>query len=145
VSSIPKHLAAFDWYEPHLLWLAGDPAGQQASLDGANLDGANLYRANLYRANLNRANLDGANLDGANLNRANLDGTQGIVQLDMFDPRGYVAFAQLVDGAWIIRSGCRQFTVGEALAHWGAEDYEGDYGHRYVRAINDFKEEHDLE
>ena len=63
----------------HALWLATDPAGGRASLDGANLTGANLTGANLTRANLDganltRANLDGAYLTGAYLPGANLDG-----------------------------------------------------------------------
>jgi uncharacterized protein YjbI with pentapeptide repeats len=75
--NLPEILAS------HARWLACDPSGQRANLNGANLNGANLNgasldRASLDRASLNRANLNGASLnwaklDGANLNRANLN------------------------------------------------------------------------
>ena len=52
--NLPEILAS------HARWLAGDPSGQRANLDGANLNWANL----------NGANLDGASLDGASLDGA---------------------------------------------------------------------------
>jgi hypothetical protein len=66
--NLPEILAS------HARWLACDPSGQRANLDGANLNRASLVGANLDGASLVGANLDGANLDGANLNRASLVG-----------------------------------------------------------------------
>ena len=118
-----------------------------ANLSGANLRGANLSRADLSRADLRGADLRGADLRGADLSRANLRGadlyvTKGITQLDMIDPRGYTPIAQELDGKTIIISGCRRFTVNEALDHWG-EGYQGNrkIGDRYLRAIRQYLEE----
>jgi hypothetical protein len=76
--NLPEILAS------HARWLACDPSGQRANLDGARLDGASLVGANLFGASLVGANLDGARLDGASLVGAslvgaNLDGATGIV------------------------------------------------------------------
>lgn len=58
----------------HGLWLAGDPIGQRANLQGAYLRGANLQGANLQDAHLQGAYLRGAYLRGANLQGADLKG-----------------------------------------------------------------------
>ena len=65
--NLPEILAS------HARWLACDPSGQRANLDGARLDGASLFGANLFGASLVGANLDGASLNRANLDEARLD------------------------------------------------------------------------
>ena len=111
-----------------------------ANLAWANLAWANLAGANLAGANLARANLTGANLAGANLAWANLAGAKlpsPVIGLSC-DPRSLyrpIALAQ-ADGSWRIFSGCRSFTIAEALAHWGSADYpDRARGDAYVAAI----------
>lgn len=90
------------------------------------------------------------------------DNSKGILDLDneVCDPRGYRPYAVRsthFEGGWLITSGCRWFTVAEALAHWGALAYHdgmvrsapvelvgrdvhesGRYwAERYVSAVND--------
>ena len=89
-----------------------------ADLCGAYLYVANLRGANLRGANLHGANLRGANLCGANLYRANLDRALGYIDLGV-DPRGYHFRAVLFPHGWQITAGCRNFTVAEAVVHWG--------------------------
>ena len=109
------------------------------NLRGADLSRADLSRADLYGTNFSGADLRGANLREANLGRADFRGANGVAQLDMVDPRGYSPIAQEVDGNTMIKSGCRYFTVDEALAHWG-DEYQGDreIGDRYLRAIRQY-------
>ncbi len=109
----------------------------RANLSGANLSGADLRGADLSGADLRGADLSGADLRRAYLRGAYLSGADGIAMLDMSDPREYQPIAvQWADG-WRIGSGCRWFTVDDALKHWGP-DYNGDRdtGDRYLRAIN---------
>lgn len=132
----------------HRKWRDGESGGSRADLRGANLRGAYLGGANLSGANLGDANLRGANLRGANLGGAglrdaclrgaDLRGAKHIVCLDMHDPRGYTPVVVNHGGAWRIFSGCRDFTVADALNHWG-EEYEGDrsIADRYLRALNE--------
>jgi len=109
---------------------------READLRGADLRGADLRGAYLRGANLRGANLHEAYLRGANLRGANLRGAEGLVNLDMVDPRGYLPVAVVHPGGWRIVSGCRDLTVADALTHWG-EGYRGDreIGDRYLRAI----------
>ena len=37
------------------------------------------------------------------------------------DSRGYTFAAVLQDGEWRIRAGCRDFSIDEALEHWGPD------------------------
>ncbi len=103
-----------------------------ANLRGANLRWANLCRANLREANLrgadlrwadlHEANLHGADLRGADLRGANLRGATGWIPLSETD-HGYLVGASWHGDHWQIQAGCRNFTVAEARAHWGAADY----------------------
>ena len=131
----------------------------RANLDGANLDGANLAfaylafanldGANLDGANLDGANLDGANLDGANLDGANLDGADGKMVIAGqperlgIDHRGYELFAwPLKDGNRIIRCGCRTFTLEDARAHWGSDEYpDRERGEWFLKRLGLLDEE----
>ena len=92
-----------------------------ADLSGANLSGADLSGANLSRARLGGASLPGARLSGARLGARTLSGRA--VQLGP-DDRGYWMVAFATDEGWIICSGCREFTLSEALRHWGSSRYE---------------------
>ena len=109
----------------------------EANLFRADLIGANLLRANLSEANLRRANLRNADLSGADLSGADLSGAIGFHLLPVQDARGY-AFAHAIqtDAGWRVRAGCRDFSITEALAHWGSPDYpDAERGAMYVHAI----------
>lgn len=106
---------------------------REANLRGAYLSKANLSGADLYGADLSRADLRWANLTEANLSRANLGGADlrkaiiapGVKAMYiLFDPRGYALIPWYRDGQLVIKAGCYDFTVQEALDHWGASDYE---------------------
>jgi uncharacterized protein YjbI with pentapeptide repeats len=101
---------------------------QGADLQGANLQGANLVGANLVDARLVCVDIEGADLHGA----------KGIYLLNIKDPRGYVAYAQLKDGVVMIGSGCRHLTVDNALVLWG-ETYTGlrEIGDLYLAGIRE--------
>jgi len=144
--------------EQHSKWVVDPITGEraylreadlrEANLRGANLRGANLRgadlgeadlrAADLGEANLHGANLHGANLSGADLRGADLRGAEHCVRLDMVDPREYQPVAVATDDGWQIYSGCRSFSVREALDHWGAK-YKGrrKIGDRYLRAIKE--------
>ncbi len=109
---------------------------KDANLSEADLRYADLRGAYLFEANLRRANFREANLLEANLSGAYLEGALSLVCLDMHDPRGYTPVAVTAPSGWQIFSGCRAFTVAEALVHWG-ELYQGNrgIGDRYLRAI----------
>lgn len=109
---------------------------RSANLRAADLRGARLYGAALRGANLYDADLRSANLYGANLRGARLYGAKGLIVLDMTDPRGYIPVAIAWDDGWRIYSGCRWFTVSEALEHWRNPKHEAlEIAARYVRAI----------
>jgi len=139
--SIPEHLAAFDWYEPHQKWLDGN-GGAHANLSYARLRGADLSYANLSSANLSGADLSYADLRGANLSYADLRGAdlsvaRGCVRLDMVDPDEYQPVAVAHPDGWRIASGCRWFTLEEAFEHWGPSytSRSREIGDRYLRAL----------
>jgi len=148
--------------ERHQLWLAGD-GGERANLRGANLRGINLRHADLRDADLSYsdlrgvdlsysdlrgANLSGADLSGASLSGANLSyadlryvylcGAKSFRFLPVQDPRGY-SFAHAIETGegWRVRAGCRDFSIEEALDHWGG-GYNGDRetGDSYLYAVN---------
>jgi len=109
-----------------------------ANLRNADLYGANLHNADLYGANLRNADLYGATLRNADLRNTDLRNTEGFYLLPVQDKRGYCfAHAQLTDKGWQIRAGCRDFSVDEALEHWG-DNYAGDreQGDMYLHAVN---------
>ena len=99
----------------------------------ASLSRADLSGADLSRANLSWANLVGANLSWANLLGAYLVGASGILPLSVCDPRGYVSYAVSGPDGWMVKAGCRWFTLPEALEHWGRPD--GPIALRYLRAL----------
>ena len=108
-----------------------------AYLRGAELRGADLRDANLECAYLERANLEGANLEGVNLEGASLRGANGVYELDMVDPRRYHPLAVAHTDGWRISSGCRWFTVEEAMAHWSNTEHKAPgIAARYIRAVN---------
>ena len=92
---------------------------------------------NAQAIDLDEANMRGANMRGADLLGADLSGATGVFCLAVGDPRGYRPIAVKHADGWRIASGCRWFTVAEALAHWGAADYHTPtLGAQYVAAIN---------
>ena len=96
---------------------------QGADLQRAYLQGADLQGADLQGADLQGADLQGADLRGANLRGANLRGAGIIVGGIRSD--GYQFFLYKEDGGWIVRAGCRCFTVKEAVAHWRNRGRDG--------------------
>jgi uncharacterized protein YjbI with pentapeptide repeats len=75
--------------------------------------------ADLVGADLARANLAGADLAGANLAGAN--GISGRIIDGGLRSDGYrFLLTRTEPGAWRIKSGCRNYTVDKARAHWAA-------------------------
>ena len=90
-----------------------------ANLNGANLRGADLISARLRDASLIGANLRDANLNGADLRDAKLHSVEGFICAGS-DPRGYHFFGVSHASGWIVKAGCRWFTIQEAIDHWSA-------------------------
>ena len=103
----------------------------------ALMNGGTLRGANLRRANLRGMALSGCDLRGASLIRADLSGAKGFHLLPVQDPRGFTfPHAIQTDAGWRIRVGCRDFSITDALAHWGSPDYpDAKRGAMYVHAI----------
>jgi hypothetical protein len=61
---------------------------------------------------------------------------KGIFLLEIEDTRGYTAYAQIKNSEIMIGSGCRYFTVNEAIEHWG-NSYTGirEQGDNYLAGI----------
>jgi uncharacterized protein YjbI with pentapeptide repeats len=93
-----------------------------ANLTGAKLIGAFLYSCHLNGANFTDADLTNADLQNSSLEEAIFDDCKGIVDAGI-DPRGYRFIGVKTDadqtGGWMIKAGCRWFTVDEAKEHWG--------------------------
>ena len=108
-----------------------------ANLRCADLSHANLRGANLCRADLRRANLNGADLYGANLNSSCFIGAVGFVLLPVQDNRGYSFVHAVKHGdEWVIKAGCRSFSIDRALEHWGRDAYPDKMrGAMYVNAV----------
>jgi len=67
---------------------------------------------------------------------------KGVILLPVQDPRGYsFVFAIECNDGWRVRAGCRDFTIEQALEHWG-DSYKGDrgIGDAYLYAVNWLKE-----
>ena len=109
----------------------------RANLSHATLSYADLRRANLRYADLREAELSGANLSGANLSCASLSGATGFLLLPVQDFRGYSWPHAVLHDHWMIRAGCRFFTIEEARQHWG-DSYQGDreIGDMYLHAVD---------
>lgn len=58
-------------------------------------------------------------------NCTNCDLTGQHVRMPVFDPRGYIWLAVVEDGEWIIRAGCRRYTITESRTHWLHDAYAG--------------------
>ena len=114
----PIDLAAV--LEAHYAWRRSDGSrGQRANLDGANLTGANLT--------------------DADLSRAYLSGADGIIVLTETD-HGYRVYVTQRAGEWRIGAGCRDFSISEARAHWGASNYRCPLTGRRILACLDWLE-----
>lgn len=126
----------------HALFLKGDPAGMRADLRNADLSDADLRNADLgdtslKKAKLRNADLSNVDLRDADLSYADVTDALNFTLLPIQDPRGY-AFTHAVNtkDGWRIRAGCRYFSIDEALAHWGDEEYpDKDRGADYVYAV----------
>jgi uncharacterized protein YjbI with pentapeptide repeats len=130
--------AEYPWYAPHQAWLACQ-GGERAILRGANLRGADLREANLSGANLRGADLRGADLREANLREANLSGAKGFYLLTQTD-HGYLVYATQRGSKWQIIAGCRYFSLTEARAHWGSDQYHTPSSGRRILACLDWLE-----
>ena len=106
-------------------------------LTGSDMRGASLSWADLSGAILIGADLSGASLRWASLIRADLSGAKGFHLLPVQDVRGFTfPHAIQTDAGWRVRVGCRDFSIPEALAHWGSPDYpDAKRGAMYVHAI----------
>ena len=88
----------------HSLWLANEPCGVRADLNGAELRGADLRCADLRCADLRDADLRVANLSGADLRGADLRGADlSLADLSGADLSG--ANLSLADLRWANLSG----------------------------------------
>ena len=123
-------LATTEKHDDVTAWVASgdlreaDLAG--ADLREANLREANLAEADLREADLREAELAEADLAGANLRGANLAEAQVVIDGGQ-NPRGYRVTGWLRAGQLMLKAGCRNFTLAEARAHWGAADYLDDH------------------
>jgi uncharacterized protein YjbI with pentapeptide repeats len=89
-----------------------------ADLTDALLVDANLSCAALDHANFARANLTGAKLLDASTETADFTDCIGIVDAGT-DPRGYRFIGvKQSDGTWMVKAGCRWFTMSRAIEHW---------------------------
>ncbi|MCY3986238.1 MAG: hypothetical protein OXF23_04240, partial [Candidatus Dadabacteria bacterium] len=71
-----------------------------------------------------------AKIDGATVERWRV--------LPVTDPRGYTAYAARNEsGEWMIRAGCRAFSIENARVHWG-ESYAGArwIGDQYLAGLD---------
>ena len=116
-----------------------------AELCCANFSGARASYADFNGAYMNDADLTGVNLACASLRGASMYAVTGLYRLDMIDPRAYIPVAIAHPDGWHIYSGCRGYTLEEALIHWHEDNYDSDEGYsgctseeigaRYIRAI----------
>ena len=86
-------------------------------------------------------NLCGADLSGADLRGADLRGAKGFRLLTQTD-HGYLVYASQRDNGWRILAGCRDFSISEARAHWGADDYHiPNSGRRILWCLDGLEDE----
>ena len=72
------------------------------------------------------------------------DLTKRHVFVPVSEPRAYTWLAIVENGDWVIRAGCRKFTLQEARAHWLDVKYDGpDTIKTTVKAALDWVEAHD--
>ena len=116
---------------------------RDANLRGANLRGADLSDADLSGADLSGAylcyaDLCGANLRGANLSDANLSHNKTIISCCL---GCYEMYLHQSNGAFMIKAGCRYFTIKAAKQHWSEANIESwtektkEYGERQLRML----------
>ena len=106
----------------------------EASLSGTDLRGADLRGAHLYGASLRGARLRGANLHEADLSGTNLS---WCIPLYADTPRKFVLYAlPEVKGGPRFIAGCWNFTLEEALTHWGPESQTSQP--EYIAAIEKY-------
>ena len=114
---------------------------QYADMRWTDLRGADLRWAELFNANLYGADLRGVMLDKAVLESAVLVEAKGATHL-LTDHREnviYMLFAIEAHEGLRFVAGCRNFTLREALEHWGSLKYpDQDRGARYVDAITKY-------
>lgn len=93
-------------------------------------------RAALEKATQAGADLAGAYLARAYLAGADLAGAGGFILLTDTD-HGFRVIALMRGDEWRIYAGCRDFTIDEARAHWGAADYHLPLsGRKVVACLN---------
>ena len=94
------------------------------------------YEIEPYK-DLRGADLSGANLRGADLSGADLRGVSGFLLLPVQDIRGYSFIHAVLHEEWMVRAGCRLFTIQEARERWGSKSYpDRDRGDDYLYAID---------
>lgn len=110
-----------------------------ASFAGSDLSHGALYHADLCNADMRNTNLHCTGLEGAVLKGVNLTGAYmrdthikdtdfsaciGVVDAGT-DDRGYhfIGVKQR-DGSWMVKAGCRWFSVDDAIDHWTHKENE---------------------
>ena len=132
-----------------------------ATIDGSEFKGSSFWNSNFRGASISDTSLRDAeftycdmgrvsfvrvDFTGADLGRANIQDTvfydcSGIIILNVSDKkREFFPIAVfspgLVEDDWKIFSGCRTFSIQEALNHWGSPYYPNKKrGASYTRAI----------
>ena len=96
-----------------------------ADLRNADLRDADLSGADLRNADLSDADLSGADLRNADLRNADLRGARGVLKLPVSDMRYMDWIAVWFGDQWMVKAGCRWFTIQESRDHWLSDNYKG--------------------
>ncbi|HEY2617481.1 MAG TPA: pentapeptide repeat-containing protein [Acetobacteraceae bacterium] len=93
---------------------------RQARLNDATLDDSSLVNANFHGASMYNVTMRGSDIDGARFTHC-----YGVVDAG-FDNRGYrfVGIWHPKEQTWMVKAGCRWFTMEEAEEHWGPDDMD---------------------
>lgn len=111
---------------------------RQAEFVGCDLRGVSFNGCDLQGTSFEDCDMHGMRLRDSTW-KANLWNCRGFVMLPVADPRGYgntYAHINLLDDEVRILAGCRNFSVADALYHWGPS-YGGmrRIGDMYVSAV----------
>lgn len=108
-----------------------------ASFRNANLKGSLLSSAVFLNTDFTGADFTGAYIPLTEFDDNELSKSLSIVKLAIDDQRGYTPLAVKDSrGEYKIYSGCRVFTVKEAIEHWGSKEYPSRVlGQNYVKGI----------
>jgi hypothetical protein len=103
----------------------------------SDLRGSNFSGSDFSGSDFRGSNLRNSDFSGSDLRWSDFRGAKGMLLLPVQDMRGY-SFCHAIetDSGWRIRAGCRDFSIDEAKAHLGSEDYpDRQRGDDYLYAI----------